>query len=346
MSGHVLINFDLLLPSLMLFHLMFTFLVSRSHPPFPTHFELSDPSGRCRIFNRSAFSQKGCGACAAFAVSTTFAMRECVQRGEDFIPSPYWLFNCGKGECQNGSFVGSLVGVLNGAGRMEDIDDINAVKEFGKPCDVHVKHGRESGSGRGVRFPTQTVFRTLHDDELVLKTELFVFKNPVMAVVKPDLGMSVYPFKRHAPDFSLKRGDYYMWARKKNRDGTFSRNRILFVKKNGPIPVYHISEETFEQHLIVILGWGSDPEPHWIIQNSWGTEWGERGRGKLAMNDVLSACILVSGALTDMWLLFYLILFIGVFFAAWELVSLFLGKDDCGGLTRIEKFDDVADRSV
>ena len=40
------------------------------------------------------------------------------------------------------------------------------------------------------------------------------------------------------------------------------------------------------------------------------------------------------------------ILFIGVFFAAWELVSFFLGKDDCGGLTRIEKFDDVADRSV
>jgi Papain family cysteine protease len=40
-------------------------------------------------------------------------------------------------------------------------------------------------------------------------------------------------------------------------------------------------------HLVAVLGWGAatDTEPeHWIIQNSWSTDWGEGGRGKHAMS--------------------------------------------------------------
>ena len=40
-------------------------------------------------------------------------------------------------------------------------------------------------------------------------------------------------------------------------------------------------------HMVVVFGWGAatDTEPeHWIIQNSWSTDWGDNGRGKYAMS--------------------------------------------------------------
>ena len=40
-------------------------------------------------------------------------------------------------------------------------------------------------------------------------------------------------------------------------------------------------------HMVAVIGWGAatDTEPeHWIIQNSWSSDWGEGGRGKHVMS--------------------------------------------------------------
>jgi Papain family cysteine protease len=47
------------------------------------------------------------------------------------------------------------------------------------------------------------------------------------------------------------------------------------------------SIDFYGNHMVVVLGWGAatDTEPeHWIIQNSWSTDWGDNGRGKHAMS--------------------------------------------------------------
>jgi len=36
-------------------------------------------------------------------------------------------------------------------------------------------------------------------------------------------------------------------------------------------------------HVVSIVGWGSDPIPHWIVRNSWGTYWGEFGYFRIVM---------------------------------------------------------------
>ncbi|CAG9323468.1 unnamed protein product [Blepharisma stoltei] len=76
------------------------------------------------------------------------------------------------------------------------------------------------------------------------------------------------------------------------------------IKKNGPVVgimqvftdflvygggVYrpHIAATKVKgAHAVEVLGWGTDEnqQPYWIIKNSWGPEWGEKGYAKIARN--------------------------------------------------------------
>ena len=50
-------------------------------------------------------------------------------------------------------------------------------------------------------------------------------------------------------------------------------------------------------HAVLLVGYGTDPTgvDFWIIQNSFGTGWGEKGFGKMARNTVIN-CGIVSAA--------------------------------------------------
>jgi hypothetical protein len=227
--------------------LLLALAVSLLHPPFPPAFELS--SSACRIFNRSAFSQENCGACTAFAVSTAYAMRECVQRGRDVIPSPHRLFDCCGGRCEYGSSFEQVIAALGGV-----MDADEALGAFGLPC---------AGGARGASV---AAFALCPDNALLLKTELFVYRNPVLAVIHPDEALSLYPGG--------------MW-----RGGWMPFDQL---------PVYRVTGDPLKPHAVVVLGWGSAPEPHWVIQNSWGDDWGARGRGRVAESALVAAVVLDS----------------------------------------------------
>lgn len=60
----------------------------------------------------------------------------------------------------------------------------------------------------------------------------------------------------------------------------------LFYTYTGHPAVYPLTPvdqkpESESTHAVVITGWGVDPEPHWVIQNSWGAAWGISGRVKV-----------------------------------------------------------------
>ena len=44
-------------------------------------------------------------------------------------------------------------------------------------------------------------------------------------------------------------------------------------------------------HSVVVVGWGSEPEHYWLIQNSWGRHWGNNGRGLLAERSLKYAAV-------------------------------------------------------
>ena len=51
-------------------------------------------------------------------------------------------------------------------------------------------------------------------------------------------------------------------------------------------------------HSVLLVGYGTDPEfgDYWLIQNSWGLEWGEFGNAKIARNSLFN-CNIASAAI-------------------------------------------------
>lgn len=42
-----------------------------------------------------------------------------------------------------------------------------------------------------------------------------------------------------------------------------------------------VTGQNVGRHAVKVIGWGSTPEPHWLVQNSWGTQWGDVGFFKI-----------------------------------------------------------------
>ena len=52
----------------------------------------------------------------------------------------------------------------------------------------------------------------------------------------------------------------------------------------------HTSGAPAGAHAVKIIGWGSEPEPYWLVQNSWTERWGEKGYFRIARGDTECEC--------------------------------------------------------
>ena len=66
--------------------------------------------------------------------------------------------------------------------------------------------------------------------------------------------------------------------------------------------VYHQnSDVAVGGHAVKIIGFGSDPEPYWLVQNSWTTRWGEGGYFRIARGDDTCECDICNLNVAGMW---------------------------------------------
>ena len=79
-------------------------------------------------------------------------------------------------------------------------------------------------------------------------------------------------------------------------DGVFMNPSLAMSAKVNPS----------ERHMVVLIGWGQYPRPHWIIINSWGNQWGENGRGKVTEDMLLFAIGLDDGLATEIFRICFL----------------------------------------
>jgi hypothetical protein len=177
-----------------------------------------------------------------------------------------------------------MVDVLNTRRGISDTDD--AVAEFGRGC-------AQQNPGVDIPYPI-SLFKAIKNDEAFLKTELSMFKNPLLIMVEPDMDMVLYPYS--AWKGGKMPGDLE-WFQTINHEW-------IPVVKPADLPIHHANNPLPTQHVMVVLGWGSHPEPHWIVQNSWGSTWGENGKGKISTDDIRWAVVMDSSIWNDNWILF------------------------------------------
>ena len=123
----------------------------------------------CRIHN-TTFTQEGCGACAAFALSTAASMHLCLGQGVDRIPSPYRLFDCGGARCGKGSSVTSLYPALG----VSDLRD--SPQRFGLRCREYTRLDVSS-----IHQPYALA------SEYEIKSAMLLSGKPVIGIVKGEL---------------------------------------------------------------------------------------------------------------------------------------------------------------
>jgi len=54
-------------------------------------------------------------------------------------------------------------------------------------------------------------------------------------------------------------------------------NKFIYNYTSGIYSEFIPSDKLELNHAVSIVGWNSQPTPHWIVRNSWGTQWGEDG---------------------------------------------------------------------
>ena len=204
----------------------------------PDVFDATEGASNCRV-GHIIFQQGSCSACLAFASSAALGYRMCLNENQDFMPSPFRMFDCLAEDCEHGLTITSVEGV-----RMLGIGDINATPPiFGWGCEFK----QDTAISDWVGYFAY--------GEASMKTDIYLF-GPAVADIFVDPLFHMY---RGLPD-------------------------VFQMEHISRIPLKTINS----LHAVVIVGWGTDPEPHWVIQNSWGVDWGRYGRAKIPITALTS----------------------------------------------------------
>lgn len=209
----------------------------------PKHFDSREAFPKCdhRVFNQGA-----CGSCWAFAGATTLSYSFCAQSNQRAILtlSPQNLLSCGRWNirCKMGEL---------------PMFALKYLKDTGITLDTCVPY--VSGNGTVPKCTTKDLKCTAPGERFAIfraadYTHIGSFINPkghTEAIMRAIM-------TRGAVDVTF------------NLYGDFQQYRGGIYK--------HSSGGYQGLHSVTMIGWGEEGGvPYWIVQNSWGSSWGENG---------------------------------------------------------------------
>lgn len=191
--------------------------------------------------SRTYMNPKYCGACWAFAATTSFADRLMIARKHVFpkiTPAPQVLLNCGKdaGTCEDGDFM-----------KAYEFMTKTGIPDEG--CQVY----------DGVP-KTCNDYTTCHDcyhEKCWTQKTYILYKGKEFGTVKGESNMMKEIYERGPIACGIA-------------DSTQLQAYEKGILKGAPTSALNLA--------VSIVGWGKESgENYWVVRNNWGTFWGEEG---------------------------------------------------------------------
>jgi hypothetical protein len=82
---------------------------------------------------------------------------------------------------------------------------------------------------------------------------------------------SIYNYGPVTIGFSVYKSFMDFFKKPANAKSVYTAEQFITDYKNG------FNTTALGGHAVVIVGWGQDPVPHWVVRNSWGTKWADAG---------------------------------------------------------------------
>ena len=190
--------------------------------------------------------QEKCGGCYAFAGTTTLAVRRCKVTGTFTDLSPEDIIACGY---QTGGCEGG-----------SSLDTLMYLEIFGTVSEACMPYESGEGSPGECNWSTRCTAGTDN-------TRYYCKQGSTTGVVERDrMKLEIYEngplltFMTAYPD--------------------------LFDYESGVYRTDGLNEDESGGHAVVIHGWGiQDGTDYWVVQNSWGADWGINGHFWIDMDD-------------------------------------------------------------
>ena len=267
----------------MLFGTFFFFLLSiililiNAAPP-PASYDLKALHPNCRAFLQP-FDQGSCASCCAAAIATQLSLRECMSNQlVNKLYSAQQIWDCGGGSCATGVGLDSMIEAMGRGGQssrtlyalsfmtaaplLVDNKDPNNTQCIATAAGYGVGDNNTKDQLGGVSsYDMASYHASLEYSSLLASRAMMneIWENgPVV---------SVLTMNTHA-DFDKFTNFTYM------RDG-----RVFIPNPNNYLP-----PDTRQSHCLVVYGWGVDSVSglkYWLVQNSYGTRWGDGGFGRI-----------------------------------------------------------------
>lgn len=194
--------------------------------------------------------QGSCGSCYAVATLGAIESRRCILTGSGTVLSPQHIVDCVRSRKYNangcdGGWPTSVFQYLQ--------DTKTAVRD---KCYRYVKYRKTC---------TISTRRSLDDSDCILNPAVRSSSTIKYKVLKTEEDI-LYHVANTGPVVSVVQttNSFLMYG-----GGVFSDRRC----RNGPNDI---------DHAILIVGYGTENgENYWLIKNSWGEDWGEKGYGKV-----------------------------------------------------------------
>lgn len=244
---------------------------------FPKTYDASIGWNQVCLGYKTILNQKNCSSCCAAALASTLSVRDCMRDGRNVLYSMMQIWDCTAQEsgskCDAGTNLKQMVISLGETQKYLVNDSCSTYQlpyEPSKERCYQVRNRELSFKNQSCGFSTTLKSSVFSNEMDVGHRGYGVNFNGIVAANSLMAEILV-----NGPVVVVLDVSKHDWNLFQNYSGG------VFV------PTLNGTADEFFRHCLMVYGWGKDNQSgreYWMVQNSWGMNWGNQGKGKIVKN--------------------------------------------------------------